>query len=95
MDDTLVECPYCGETYQPECEDFGEDCREEECNECGKTYLLSESFSVTHIATPDCELNGETHEYEDRSLGGGRTHPFCSKCSKCQPLNEIQEEPHA
>ena len=47
-DDCNVICPYCKEEYQAEAEDFSEEEREEECFSCGKTYLLYQSFSVTH-----------------------------------------------
>ena len=88
FDDSERKCPYCGEAYQPESEDYSEDRRIEECNECGKNYYAHDSFSVTHYATPDCELNGEQHAWEPRSLTGGKTHPFCSKCDKCQPFEK-------
>lgn len=88
-DTTNRECPYCGESHQPESADYSEDDRTEECGGCGKMYHACDSFTVTHYATPDCELNGEQHEWEARSLGGGRTHPFCLKCDKCQPHNHV------
>ena len=82
----MVECPYCGSHYQPESEDFSEDQRDEECGECGKKYYLSQSISITHHAKPDCELNGDQHDYQPVSLRSGVTHPFCTVCEKCQPL---------
>jgi len=86
LDDCEMICPYCGNKYQPEGEDYSEDCREEECEECGKTYHAHQSFSVTHHATPDCELNGEQHEWQAVSLGAGKgTHDFCATCDKCRP----------
>jgi len=47
-DDCLVICPYCGNGYWPEADEFDESEREEECEKCGATYLLRDSFSVTH-----------------------------------------------
>lgn len=47
-DDCHVICPYCGNKYQAESEDFSENEREEECHKCGKTYLLHSEFYVTH-----------------------------------------------
>ena len=35
-DSTDRVCPYCGNSYQVECEDYSEDERVEECDECGK-----------------------------------------------------------
>ena len=88
-DDSNRECPYCGHSYQPESEDYSNDTREEECSECGKKYIAHDSFSVTHYATPDCELNGEQHDWQPRPLPGGRTHPFCERCDRCQPHNYV------
>lgn len=70
-------CPYCGNKYRVEGEDVSEDIREEECCECGKKYHAYDSISVTHHAVPDCELNGERHEWP---LPDG--HQICMKCSK-------------
>lgn len=84
LDDSNRICPYCGAAYQPEHEDFSEDNRIEECEGCKKRYHAYDSFSVTHYATPDCELNGEQHEWEPMPTSRGRTHPFCAKCDKCQ-----------
>jgi DNA-directed RNA polymerase subunit RPC12/RpoP len=63
MDDNDVICPYCKATYQPDSETFDEWSREEECEECGKTYELHQSFSVTHHTHPDCSLNNEEHDW--------------------------------
>lgn len=68
-DDNNVVCPYCKGEYQPEGEDYSEDSREEECDDCGKFYHVHQSFSVTHITTPDCDLNGGQHEWEKESNG--------------------------
>ena len=84
-DDSEMICPYCKEAYQPEGEDYDDSGHIAECDDCGKKYHARQDFSVTHIATPDCELNGEEHQYSMHSLGGGREHPFCDKCSKCKP----------
>ena len=85
-DDSERQCPYCGHSYQPESATYSESERAEECEECGKTYRIHDSFSVTHYATPDCELNGESHDYQDRAVLDGGTHPFCMKCDKCKPF---------
>jgi hypothetical protein len=87
--DDVVECPYCGHTYQPESEDYDEDQREECCQECGKKYYLNQSFSVTHHTVPDCTLNGMEHNYEIVNLNNGKQHPFCTVCGKCMPHSEF------
>ena len=72
-------------------EDYDEDEREEECGTCGKKYYLHQSFVVENWTRPDCELNGEKHDYQPRNLRDGKTHPFCDTCGKCQPLSEGEE----
>ena len=89
FDDCHRKCPYCGHTHQPEMESFSEDSREETCENCGKSYHAHDSFSVTHYATPDCELNGEAHDWQDKYVRGGSKHPFCSKCNMCMPMSMV------
>lgn len=91
--DNEVECPYCEHKYQPEATDHDETERVEECENCGRQYFLHQSFSVTHHTQPDCVLNGGTHDYQPLSLGGGKTHPFCTVCGKCQPHHELSTGP--
>lgn len=91
-DDSEVECPYCGYKYQPEPEGFDEDERPEECEECGKTYHLHQSFSVTHFARPDCEANDSNHDYQPVELRSGRTHGFCTACGDCEPVTSTNKE---
>lgn len=79
-----VECPYCGYAYQAEGEDYSEDERSEECENCGKKYYHSDSFTVTHETRPDCKLNGMEHDYQLVDLGNGARHPFCTVCGDCQ-----------
>jgi hypothetical protein len=90
--DDVVECPYCGHTYQPEPEDYDDDEREEDCGECGKKYYLSQSYSVTHHARSDCTLNGVEHDYQVVDLNNGKQHSFCTVCGKCQPHRELLEQ---
>ena len=79
MDDCNRICPYCGHVYRVEAEDYDEDPRIEECEECGKKFMAYECFSVTHYAVPDCELNGLRHVFE-----GKENHNFriCKVCGK-------------
>ena len=48
-------CPYCGASYQVESEDYDEFDREEECAECGKTYIMNQYFDVTTHTRPKQE----------------------------------------
>lgn len=84
-DDSNVVCPYCGEEYQPEGEDYSEDNREEECCECGKNYWVSQSFSVTHVTEPDCSLNGEEHQWE-KECNGINSFNHCLICDKYEVI---------
>lgn len=83
MDSCNRICPYCGCSYQVESEDYSEDTREEECEECGKKYHSSDMFSVDHFARPDCVLNGDDHKWEPLPITGGH-HDFCSVCRECR-----------
>ena len=85
MDDAERKCPYCGYGYQPESEDYSEDCLDKECENCGMNYYLYDSFSVTHHAIPDCELNEQLHDYQPVELRDGKSHDFCTICDKCSP----------
>jgi hypothetical protein len=86
-DDQNRICPYCGYSYQPESEDHSPDRRVETCGGCDKRYYAEDEFSVEFKASPDCELNGEPHDWQDVDLRDGRKHPFCAKCDKCKPMS--------
>ena len=86
VDDNNAICPYCYAKYQVESEDYDEDSHEDECGECGKKYRLAQHFSVTHHTYPDCELNGEQHQFERIQLSSGREADFCTICNKCRSL---------
>ena len=83
-DDNDAICPYCLSRYQVEAEDYDEEPKEDECGDCGKKYWLNQSFSVTHYARPDCELNGQPHKYEKIILKSGREAHFCEVCDDCK-----------
>ena len=48
MDSCNVICPYCGHAYQAEAEDYDSDCRDEDCDKCGKTFEVWQEFTVDH-----------------------------------------------
>ncbi len=52
VDECVVICPYCKQSYQPEHEDFSEQVRDEECFSCGKIYVLHQEFTVEHHTSP-------------------------------------------
>ena len=73
-------CPYCLHRYQVESEDYDEDPREGECENCGKSYWLRQIFTVTHETCPDCSLNGMEHHFEEKPLINGKKAKFCTEC---------------
>ena len=87
--DTDSVCPYCGHGYQVECEDYDEEEREVECDECGKKYWMQQSYSVTTFTSPSCSLNDTAHVWEMKNLGNGTRHEFCTICDACKPFGDI------
>ena len=83
VDDNDAICPYCGWRYQVESEDFSEDCSQQQCDDCGKKFWVSQEFSVTTISRPDCKLNGQEHQYELVTLKNGKQAYFCKVCDDC------------
>lgn len=84
--DDFVICPYCKHTYKPSSEDYSEDEQTNECSECGKKYALRQSYTVTHIAAPDCKLNGIEHAWGILPPVVGREHTFCIECGMYKRL---------
>ena len=87
IDDNDSICPYCEERYQVECEDYSEDDQIIECHQCGKKYHLCQSFTVNHCTSPDCELNGEEHQFERVECTNGPA-DFCKTCGKCRLIKK-------
>lgn len=56
MDDNHAICPYCRHENHVEAEEYDSNEREQECAECGKTYLQYDDFTVTHYTRP-CPQN--------------------------------------
>lgn len=80
-------CPYCEDSYQVEAEDYSENTQTIECDNCGNKYYLSQPFSVDHCTEPDCELNGNKHDYEWKETSSGDAY-FCNVCGKCTITKE-------
>ena len=68
-------CPYCKTTHHIEGEDYSEDVSKIECS-CGKSFYCSQQINIQHDSYPNCELNGEEHQYE--AFGKG-----CFRCIVC------------
>ncbi len=86
MDNHDAICPYCSSKYQVESEDYDEETRVEECENCGKKYWIYQSFSVTHHTRPDCELNGVAHHYQRITLRNGKEALFCNICDNLKKI---------
>ena len=67
-------CPYCKKINYVEYEDYSEELGEIKCN-CGKIFCCSQQMNVQHDSYPDCELNGEEHQYRNEDI-------FCTICGK-------------
>ena len=82
-DDCNAICPYCGNSYQVEAEDYDEEGGIEKCDNCGKKYFLQTSFSVTHNTQPNCRLNGEEHTWEKQTWKTPPEHyKVCTICGE-------------
>lgn len=88
LDDNEAICPYCQARHHVEAEDYNEDSRAVECDSCGRKYWLTQSFSVTHHAKPDCTLNSQEHLYERVDLKNGRQADFCTVCDHCRSVSQ-------
>lgn len=78
-------CPYCGLNYQVESEDYDNDLRVETCYGCGKKYYINQEFTVTTYTRPDCELNGEEHQFLPIHFENPKV-VHCSVCDKVEIL---------
>ena len=72
-------CPYCEWSYQVESEDYNESGTVEECFDCGMKYHRRTEFHISHIASPDCNLNGKPHQYKNPDVVSAS---FCVICGK-------------
>ena len=81
-------CPYCGNKSHVEGEDYSEDTREVYCEECGKNYWMSQSFTVTHCTSPDCKLNGRDCQYEESECHHGSDFMFCIICGGIKRISK-------
>ena len=89
--DAEIECPYCGYSYQPECEDYTDDEREKECEECGKKFYYHQEYTVVHRAKPNCELNKVPHNFHKTEFKDGSFYHICTICGKFQSAKELGE----
>lgn len=77
-----IECPYCGDRWQRECEDIGDDGEKDEvvCEKCNKPFIIETRVSVDFDCLPvDCERLGKKHHWTEYPDG-----KVCQTCHKCE-----------
>ena len=64
-----ITCPYCKFEYGDSWEMLGDGEGTEvlECPECYKKFIATRHITVDYWCTPDCEENGEKHQYKKRN----------------------------
>ena len=85
-----VECPYCGEGQEINHDNgYGykeDETYEQECGECGKTFIYRTAPHYAHMTCKaDC-LNGSDHQFKP-------THTYPKQCTKmrCKDCDEVRE----
>jgi len=89
-----IECPYCGEGQVINHDDgqgYEEDMlHEQECKECGKTFVFTSSLTYFYEAQrADC-LNGAEHDFK---LTTTNPREFSKmRCSMCEKERELTDK---
>ncbi len=94
-----VECPYC-EKYQEINHDDGhgyseDETHQQECGDCGKTFVFTTSILYYYEAEKaDC-LNGSEHNYEITHTAPKEFSKMrCSMCDDERELTEKERDEH-
>ena len=89
IDEQLI-CPYCQYIYEDTSDlELGFDTDTEiECSSCGKGFTVVMQTQIAYSTYPNCELNGQHHEFEQVTPGMKQ----CKICSECV-LNEDSKLP--
>jgi|GEM_PF-5160526 len=91
-----VVCPYCGYDLGRDQESEESDGEIIECYDCQKKFVLEVEKTVEYSALADCELNGDTHEWQESKSRTSQTlnHYNCSKCdmSTVEPKDPVEWE---
>ena len=75
-----IYCPYCGEKYTDDSQEYPDE-DTLECCDCKKKFAYQRAVEVTYNSNRDCELNGEKHEYLEKDLNkDGQLSWWCRKC---------------
>ena len=71
-----IRCPYCKDSNAIY---HGNGSEIVDCEKCDNSYLVEKSIPRTkYVSTPDCELNGKEHTWEEwRGVA-----EFCTVCNK-------------
>jgi len=88
IDDENAICPYCKEEHYIDHEDFLDEDEESiiNCDGCGKKFHHYTCYMIDQRTKPDCEINGDNHQYKTKELSTGENHGFCVVCGKCEPV---------
>jgi hypothetical protein len=82
-----IKCPYClAERNFCMETDYNENGFEEECWDCGNTYIVTASCLWLFIASRDCRLNNKKHKYKQyyrsQTDEGIDLYLECTRCGK-------------
>ena len=82
-----IECPYCSYQIPDSYEliSIDDEATEIECDECSMKFIAECRVTVDYIGKPDCELNGEKHDYKLHLLRNGNSANFCETCGQIEP----------
>ena len=89
-----ITCPYCLNERQGDCEDIGDQDKdiEEECSECGKTFIYTTDYDVTFCSRVVPCLNGAPHEWKVFYEQDAHKVETCRACGKEQRfLNGVKQ----
>ena len=84
-----LKCPYC-DAYDNDFDDYQsiEDEKKHQCASCNKTFWAEADVRVQYKSRPDCELNGEKHNFEQAAFIHWLT---CSKCRKSISKKDLEK----
>jgi len=95
--DEGVICPYCGFSNPSGKAVSVDTAATSQCGDCGKYFDHEQMLVITHVTTPDCELNGDRHifgkktDYGAYNSGKRYLYSFCEVCNKCK-IEEVEND---
>lgn len=82
-----ITCPYCGDRFEDSWDTIAGDGETAviDCD-CGKKFTATCVLSIDYWGHPDCELNGDEHDYEMIHFDSGKSANFCEICGNIEPI---------